>query len=94
MLTTTVILALSVAGLAGLAPVIDRIFFGAAIHRAMSATSKADREHRIHVLEVAGKNRLPRPIVLQLGRQRTRGGDQGVEAPPDETPPQEGHGAT
>jgi hypothetical protein len=88
MLTTTLILVLSAAGLAGLALVVDRIFFGAAIHRAMSATSKADREHRIHVLEVAGKNRLPGPIVLQLGGRRARGDQQGPEPPPGDEPQQ------
>jgi hypothetical protein len=79
--------------IAAIATVVDRVFYGTAAHRAMSATKKTERDHRIEVLKVMGDNRLPRRLDLYLNRRARR--DQDTVHPPDDAePPQVGTGPT
>jgi hypothetical protein len=57
-----------------LSVLVQQVSYGSAVHRALNATTKADREHAINVLKIAKDNRSSRPIVVQFpGRQRTDG---------------------
>jgi anionic cell wall polymer biosynthesis LytR-Cps2A-Psr (LCP) family protein len=73
-LTTLIVIALV---LSCLAVLVQQVCYGSAVHRALNATTKADREHAINVLKIAKDNRSTQPIVVQLpGRRRSGAGEQ------------------